>query len=59
MRKLHIILLTYGILTLKSVNEDLTDEELEQLSQARSVIRHILICTLLTAITILLLIRGL
>lgn len=55
MKRLRIIFLTYGSLIAKSVNEDLTDEEREQLRQSRSVILNLFLCILLTVAVIVLL----
>ena len=55
MKRLRIIFLTYGSLIAKSVNEDLTDEEREQLQQSRSVILNLFLCILLTVAVIVLL----
>lgn len=58
MNRLRLIVLSYGTLILKSVNEDLNDAEKEQLQRLQTVIRHILTCILLTATTILLLLQN-
>lgn len=55
MKRLRIIFLTYGSLIAKSVNEELTDEEREQLRQSRSVISNLFLCILLTVAVIVLL----
>ena len=56
MKRLRLIFLTYGTLIAKSINEDLTDEEREQLRQSRSAILHLFLCILLTvAVTVMLL----